>query len=72
MSLANGHYRTEAGSEMRISGQYGGISEVLFDWAEEPDACPECEVDVYESDGDLVWHCDCCGGGRAKLHSVEN
>jgi len=51
---------------MVISGKHGGISEVLFDWFEE-DACIECQAEAYDQDGYLVWHCDYCGGGRAKL-----
>jgi len=51
---------------MVISGKHGGISTVEFDWVEE-DACVECQVESYDIDGYLVWHCDYCGGGKAKL-----
>ena len=38
---------------------------VQFDWVEEG-GCIECECyDVY--DGDLVWNCEECGCGSAKL-----
>lgn len=50
----------------------GGKSEVAFDWFEEQNACYECVPQPYPNDGYLVWHCDECGGGRAKLHDVEN
>jgi len=52
---------------MSISGKHGGISEVEFGWFEE-DACCDCVVDAYDDDGFLVWHCDYCGGGSAKLY----
>jgi len=66
MRLPNGHYKTAAGSEMRISGTHGGRSVVDFDWLEEG-ACCDCRVSAYEHDGDLLWECDYCGGGRAQL-----
>jgi len=72
MSLPNGLYRTAHGSTLKISGKHGGIAEVEFDWFEEPDACIECEVDEYpDDDENMVWHCDYCGGGSAKLMPVE-
>ncbi len=67
MKLPNGHYRTLAGSEMRISGKLGGVSRVLFDWVEESPACCDCHPDPYEDHGCLVWTCNMCGGGRAEL-----
>lgn len=67
--LKPGKYRTESGSTMTISGKHGGISEVDFDWFEE-DACIECSVESYDQDGYLVWYCDECGGGSAKLLPV--
>ena len=72
MSLPNGHYRTAAGSEMWVSGAHGGRSRVEFDWYEENNACIECVPSAYDSEGDLVWTCDECGGGRAKLMPVED
>ena len=66
----NGTYKTRAGSIVTISGRYSGIAEVDFDRLEE-NACIDCEPDPYpEDDGDgyyLKWHCDYCGGGKAKL-----
>ena len=64
--LPVGRYVTKSGSTMRISGQYGGKSEANFDWLEE-DACYDCKPEPYDVDGYLVWHCDECGGGKAKL-----
>lgn len=72
MTLPVGIYRTAAGSEMRVSGKHAGISEVLFDWFEEPDACLDCVVSAYDEDGFLVWHCSECGGGSARLLPVED
>lgn len=68
--LPNGHYKTDHGSQMWISGNYSGVSRVEFDWFEEPDACCDCVVSAYESDGRMVWTCDQCGGGSADLHLV--
>ena len=68
--LQNGHYRTAAGSEMWISGDYGGISRVNFDWLEEG-ACCDCEAQPYEFDGMLSWHCEECGGGSAQLYPAD-
>lgn len=66
----NGTYKTKAGSIVRISGKYSGITEVDFDWLEE-EACIECQPDPYpEWDGNnlvLTWHCEYCGGGKAVL-----
>ncbi len=67
MKLSNGDYVTAAGSTVSISGLHGGRSRVEFDWCEEPNACPDCRVRAYEDDGQLVWDCDHCGGGRADL-----
>ena len=71
MTLPVGLYRTTAGSEMRISGTHAGISEVLFDWFAEPDACIDCVVSAYDEDGRIVWNCDECGGGSAALFKVN-
>jgi len=69
MGLPNGHYITESGSEMRISGEHGGISTVDFDWLEEG-GCFDCAPEPYDQDGYLVWHCAECGGSAAALHLV--
>ena len=66
MGLPNGIYRTAAGSTVTISGKYSGISAVEFDWLEEG-GCSDCVPNAYEYEGDLIWHCDECGGGRAQL-----
>ena len=70
MKLRNGKFKTKAGSLVTITGRYGGIAEVDFDWFEE-DACIDCEPDPYpEWPGEawiLRWHCDFCGGGKAEL-----
>lgn len=68
--LSNGHYRTAAGSEMWISGEHRDKSKVEFDWLEEG-GCIECNVEPYDQDGMLVWHCDECGGGSAALRKVD-
>lgn len=70
-TLANGKYRTAAGSTVEISGEHGGISTIDFDWFEE-DACFDCEVQPYpeqfgEDDWRLVWNCEYCSGGNAEL-----
>ena len=70
MKLPNGKYRTAAGSLMEISGTYGGISRVDFDWIEEG-ACCDCKVNAYEDGGDMCWSCDYCDGGRAKLYPMD-
>ena len=66
MKLPNGNYRTARGSTMEISGKYAGISRVEFDWVEEC-ACCDCHAQPYDDGGYLVWDCDSCGGGSAKL-----
>ena len=76
--VENGLYRTTAGSTVELSGTHGGISRVLFDWLEESNACIECRVDPYPQSEDfqghfcLVWECDHCGGGYARLFSVTH
>lgn len=68
MRLPCGEYRTTAGSVVKISGARCGIVRVDFDWVEEG-GCIDCEPDL---DGDeLVWHCDVCGGGSAKVFMDE-
>ena len=73
MRLENGQFKTQAGSLVTISGKYGGIAQVDFDWLEE-DACCDCEPDPYpEWDGEtwiLRWHCRFCGGGKAILFRI--
>lgn len=64
--LPIGRYRTEKGSTMKVYGRYAGKSQVNFDWLEEG-ACCDCKPEPYDDEGSLVWHCDQCGGGKAKL-----
>lgn len=66
-ALTNGEYRTAAGSAVEITGNRTNIT---LDWFEEDHACLEC-VPQGVADGFLVWSCDRCGGGRAKLEPVE-
>lgn len=72
--LANGKYKTAAGSTLVVSGKHSGIFTVEFDWFEEG-ACVDCAVntrpDYDEESWWLTWDCDECGGGRAQLIEVE-
>lgn len=73
--LVNGVYETENGSTVEIFGKHSGGSRVSFDWFEEG-GCLDCESQAYpekydENDVRLVWNCDYCGGGSAKLHKVS-
>jgi len=65
--LANGSYRTPAGSTVTVSGKHGGIFTVAFDWFEEPRACDSCVVDPIPDGEYLTWACGRCGGGSAML-----
>lgn len=67
--MKHGSYRTMAGSEVLVSGMYGGIYSISFDWVEEENACVDCKPSVH--DGYLTWSCDLCGGGSAELKKVE-
>jgi len=62
--LSTGEYVTEAGSTLTVARP--GSSLVWFDWVEE-EACFDCKAEPYDDDGYLVWHCNECGGGKAKL-----
>lgn len=64
MKLPNGDYITKHGSEARIRD--GQKTRMSFDWFEEQYACCDCTIDDIE-DGYLVWSCDECEGGQAKL-----
>ncbi len=64
--LPDGHYCTEAGSEVTLR-KNGGVAVVNFDWFEEPGACCDCEVEPYPEEDMLIWYCDFCGGGSAQL-----
>lgn len=62
--MENGKYVTKNGSTMIVMN---GKSQVEFDWFEEDNACCDCVVEPYDVDGYLVWNCNVCGGGEAKL-----
>jgi hypothetical protein len=68
--LPNGSYRTEAGSLLEVSGKHGGIFALEFDWFEE-NACCDCNAsaapELYGDEWVIVWDCETCGGGEAKL-----
>jgi len=73
--MNNGKYKTEAGSTVIISGKYSGVSEIEFDWYEEK-ACADCKPEPYPEefnpdDWRLVWYCDFCNGGNAKLKETK-
>lgn len=70
-ALPNGEYRTAAGSKVTLAGEHGGIITIDFDWFEEDNSCIDCEPGDI-NDGCLVWFCDRCGGGRAKLEPIKN
>lgn len=70
MKLADGAYKTKHGSTVILS-KNGGVSEVNFDWFEEPEACYDCQVNVYPDDDILSWYCEQCGGGSALLHAAQ-
>ena len=70
--LAKGKYKTKNGSIMTISGQYGGISRVDFNWFDEDNACCDCQPEAYDDEGYLVWYCGICGGGKAKLVEIKS
>lgn len=74
MTLPNGKYKTAAGSTLEVSGKHSGIYKVDFDWFEEG-ACIDCQCEPYPEEWDkddwrLIWHCDYCGGGNAKLSNL--
>ena len=73
--MQTGIYKTENGSTVKISGNHSGIAEVDFDWFEE-EACADCKCEAYPQwfgpfDWRLVWYCDQCGGGNARLKREE-
>lgn len=69
--LKPGVYKTKRGSTMTISGRSGGVNQVYFDWVEEPNSCVECRPEEYDDNGYLVWGCNYCGGGKAKLTKFQ-
>jgi hypothetical protein len=68
--LPNGLYKTAAGSTLRVFGKHGGCFHVDFDWLEEG-GCIDCSVSPCPDDGYMIWSCDYCGGGHAKLETVK-
>jgi hypothetical protein len=68
------HFKTEHGSELHVNDRITVVS-LDFDWFEEPNACIECSPEPYpdKDDGEywLTWHCEDCGGGRAKLTEIS-
>lgn len=75
MNIPKGNYRTAAGSEVEITGKYGGIVRIDFDRYEEDNCCMDCVVnlDFEEENGEyyLSWYCDYCDGGMAKLIKIN-
>lgn len=74
--MRNGKYKTKNDSIIEISGKYSGIARVDFDWLEEG-GCIDCIPEPYpeefdEGDFRLIWYCEHCGGGNAKLEKVED
>jgi len=66
----NGKYKTEKGSTVTIIGKYSERTIIEFDWFEE-EACSDCYV-IRRTDGkELIWVCDLCGGGSAKLTKID-
>jgi len=68
-------YRTAAGSTITVSGNHGSFIDIKFDWTKEANArvnaCENCDVNVYDGYGYLMWSCKQCGGGKAKLKRVD-
>lgn len=55
-------YRSEAGSEVKVSGKHMGIVEIDFDWFEEGACCdaePSFENDDRKNPG-IMATCECC------------
>ncbi len=70
MRLIDGNYKTLHNSTVTLS-KNGGVTNVAFDWFEEPQACIECEVNPYPDGNMLTWGCDYCGGGSAQLYAEK-
>lgn len=72
MTLEVGHYKTAAGSFVHVKTRNAGSWTADFDRLEEPQACFDCHsIDVDCHEQALVWCCDECGGGMAKLEPVK-
>ena len=75
MKLKNGFYKTESGSEVKISGRHSGICRIYFNWFKE-DTCEYCHVNTYPEEIEtgvfaLIWTCENCGGGHAELSEAN-
>ena len=73
--LANGKYRTAAGSVLEVSGEHSDTFKLEFHPYEEPHACDKCKaypyaVEIKPGVFRLVWHCKVCDGGSALLMPV--
>jgi len=68
--MKNGTYKTKAGSIVTVSGMHNGSFDVEFDWLEEG-GCIECIHHVDHLEEALVWDCEYCEGGSAKLYRQE-
>jgi hypothetical protein len=66
-------YRTAAGSLVEVSGAHRGIIAITFDWFEEGACCEAHPCEDLSDAGEpwLRWHCECCGGGYARLARVK-
>ena len=53
-------YRSENGSEVRVSGKHWGKIEIEFDWFEE-NGCIEAEPSFDKDDLAILADCECCG-----------
>lgn len=74
MTNPDRHYRTEAGSHVRVFGRYYGCYEIDWDWLAEG-ACDTATPSADTSnpaDAWLVWSCVCCDYGQARLVAVVN
>ena len=68
-----GHYKTEHGSYVHVITKNAGSWSAEFDKFEEPDGCFDCRVDdVDHHEQSLVWSCDYCGGGKARLTKIDD
>ena len=67
--LTPGTYITKYGSEVTIRDKGGVI--INFDWFEERGACDDCKPEVDSDDELLIWECEYCDGGSAKLEPCK-
>jgi hypothetical protein len=62
-------YRSENGSEVRISGKHWGVVEIEFDWFEE-EGCIEADPTFDQDDLSILAVCDCCGPQRVAVKLI--